>query len=403
MIHILINIFFFFFYINLYISYLFFINYIIIFYKNIFICYNYTYKKEYGDNMNIDSIAIVRATNFIPFDGIIKPLSNAPYLTKDLGSHFSNYLSDLLKDLEITPKYDPTRLFEKDYYDKLVKENGKIVKDYLPYVSDYNSIVLFAINSICPDDNENGFGNNTFSNKRCAIIEPLKPHIEQVISLHPTDTSIKGNVHLSNDAIILIEEDALKNLSSEEKSMLASLNLTIRTFKGSLKTAVFETLKNSNKYFAETLSLSSENDGIIPSETSDQLKQILKDITHKLGITQTKFFHLVQANDKTLPKYEEFKDEFKNALIVKDYYIKIFLEKLLIHINAPQELQNKIDLIIKYPNQYMPVVINLIKQFGIKNYKEFVDNYNNELKIQQANGNLPTPNQIIDNLKAKII
>ena len=55
-----------------------------------------------------------------------------------------------------------------------------------------------------PDDSENGFGNNTFSNKKCAVIEPLKYHINDVVSLVPTDTAVKGDVVLSDEAVIFI-------------------------------------------------------------------------------------------------------------------------------------------------------------------------------------------------------
>lgn len=94
------------------------------------------------------------------------------------------------------------KMNESGYYDNYVERSSKITKEYLPYVSDYNSMVLFSLNGLCPDDNEHGFGNNTFSNKNCVIIEPLEHHINETISLVPTDTAIKGDVYLSNDAII---------------------------------------------------------------------------------------------------------------------------------------------------------------------------------------------------------
>ena len=46
--------------------------------------------------MNIDNIAIVRAKNIIHFDGVVRPLSNVPYLCKNIGLEFSARLSDLL-------------------------------------------------------------------------------------------------------------------------------------------------------------------------------------------------------------------------------------------------------------------------------------------------------------------
>lgn len=180
--------------------------------------------------MNIDNIALVRATNVIPFNGVIRPISNVPYLTKNIGLEFSAIISDLLHETGIIPPMDPTKMFDDDYYDEIVALSSKILKPYLPYTSDYNSMVLFSLNGLCPDDSKHGFGNNTFSNKKCAIIEPLKYHIDQTISLVPTDTAIKGDIYLSEESIILIDEEIFNNLTEEQKNMLLSLNLTIKTF-----------------------------------------------------------------------------------------------------------------------------------------------------------------------------
>ena len=38
--------------------------------------------------MDIKNIAIVRATNVIPFDGVVRPISNVPYLRKEIGTKF---------------------------------------------------------------------------------------------------------------------------------------------------------------------------------------------------------------------------------------------------------------------------------------------------------------------------
>ena len=192
--------------------------------------------------MNINNIAIVRATNIIPFDGIIRAISNTGYLCKSLGGEFSSTISSLLEELKILPEQDYTKIYiDEDYYDNYIKICSSITKEYLPYTSDYNSIVLFSLNGICPDDNEHGFANNTFSNKNCAIIEPLKYHIDDVISLVPTDTSVKGDVYLSSEAIILIEDTVFQNLTSEEKNKLQNFNVKI--FKGNLKDAIKENIQ----------------------------------------------------------------------------------------------------------------------------------------------------------------
>ena len=66
--------------------------------------------------MNIDNITMVRATNIIPYDGVVSPLSNVPYLCKNIGLEFSARISDLLHELGVIPPIDQSKMFEKNYY-----------------------------------------------------------------------------------------------------------------------------------------------------------------------------------------------------------------------------------------------------------------------------------------------
>lgn len=61
-------------------------------------------------------------------------------------------------------------MFEEDYYDEMVALSSKILKEYLPYVSDYNSMVLFSLNGICPDDNGHGFAIILFLTKALQLL-----------------------------------------------------------------------------------------------------------------------------------------------------------------------------------------------------------------------------------------
>lgn len=344
--------------------------------------------------MNIDNIAMVRATNIIPFDGVVRPLSNVPYLCKNIGLEFSARMSDLLHELGIVPPIDQSRMFGEDYYDEIVALSSKILKEYLPYVSDYNSMVLFSLNGICPDDNEHGFANNTFSNKMVGIIEPLSEHIHQVVSLVPTDTAIKGDVVLSNNAIILIEESFYNSLDETQKALLHNNTFVIKIFTGSLKEAIRNELQNSGRYIPETLNLSASTGGVIPSETSEELKQVISHIAKKFGLSQEKFFNLITSTDKTMIKYSDVEKEFDNIVIVQDYYMKMFLEELLVHLNAPNSMKiaNSSQL---YNKQYILEIVNLIKDYGIDNYKKIVDDYNARMKEKQKDGSMLTPQEVI--------
>lgn len=251
-------------------------------------------------------------------------------------------MSDLLHEMEVIPPMDPAKMFDEDYYDEMVTLASSILKNYLPYVSDYNSMVLFSLNGLCPDDNEHGFANNTFSNKKCAVIEPLVRHINQVISLVFTDTAVKGDVYLCDESIILIEEAYYKTLSDKEKSDLKSLGLLIKTFTGSLKEAVLETLKNTGRYIPETLSLSASTGGVMPSKTSEFQKELVCNIASTYGLAQQKYVNLITSHDEMMPKYSEVCNEYRNMIAVQEYFMTMFLEPLFIILNAPENMKNNI-------------------------------------------------------------
>lgn len=350
--------------------------------------------------MNILNIALIRATNVIPFDGVIHPVSNSRYLTKKLGGEFQNAISKLLEELKIMPQEDYDKVYkDPDYYDEYVNKCADITKKYLPLVSDYNSVVLFSLNGICPDDCEHGFGNNTFSDKSCAIIEPLKYHINETVSLVATDTAIKGDIKLSNEAIILIEENYYVSLSIEEKKKLNE-QFKIKVFNGDLKNAINEELEERG-YSYENLSLSSKDDGIKDSLTSDELKDAIKNIRVQYGLSNLKYFNLITArNGNEIPKYDLIKDDYNNALFIFEYYNFMFLNFLLKVMNAPEEMINKLSKNI-YNKVYMKKITKLIKDYGIDKYLEIVNKYNQILEEKRSNGNLLTSEEIITETKKR--
>ena len=199
--------------------------------------------------MDIRNIALVRATNIIPFDGIVRPISEVPYLRIERGTAFEYAINDLLKKLSII-NIDGFWTKTDEEREEMIIKNNEILAQYLPYNSDYNSMVLWAINGLVPDDM-----NNTFSNKTCAIIESLEEQIDksEIVSLMPTDTAIKGNIKLSSKAIILISKERYESLSEQEKQKLSSLDLTVYIYEGTLQEAVNDMLEKSNVYTAERI------------------------------------------------------------------------------------------------------------------------------------------------------
>lgn len=342
--------------------------------------------------MDIKNIALVRATNVIPVDGVVRPISAVPYLRKEKDTEFSTSMRDLLRRKGLLKEVDWTK---PDEINKISKENTKTLEQYVPYNSDYNSMVLWSLNGLVPDDM-----NNTFSDKTCAIIDGLAEQIEQseMVSLVPTDTAIKGNVNLSNKATILIDKDRYETLSLEEKDKLAKLNLNVTIFQGNLKEAVNEALIREGRYTAETLSLAREDDGYIKSDTSDEVRRTIRDVANERNIAQVLHWSVITGQNNELDKLENVKDDFENGCIVKDFYKRAFFEYLFSKMNIDNGTK---EYALYFPDssKYMEDLCDEIGRIGIDKYKSLVDEYNKSLEQLRETGKLPTPQQIVNSAR----
>ena len=342
--------------------------------------------------MDIKNIALVRATNVIPVDGVVRPISAVPYLRKEKDTEFSTSMRDLLRRKGLLKEVDWTK---PDEINKISKENTKTLEQYVPYNSDYNSMVLWSLNGLVPDDM-----NNTFSDKTCAIIDGLAEQIEQseMVSLVPTDTAIKGNVNLSNKATILIDKDRYETISLEEKDKLAKLNLNVTIFQGNLKEAVNEALIREGRYTAETLSLAREDDGYIKSDTSDEVRRTIRDVANERNIAQVLHWSVITGQNDELDKLENVKDDFENGCIVKDFYKRAFFEYLFSKMNIDNGTK---EYALYFPDssKYMEDLCDEIGRIGIDKYKSLVDEYNKSLEQLRETGKLPTPQQIVNSAR----
>lgn len=342
--------------------------------------------------MNITNVALVRATNIIPIDGIVHPISEVPYLRKEKGTEFSFAINDLLKRKGILKPIDWNKL---DAINEIEKENNQILNEYLPYSSSYNSMVLWSLNGLVPDDM-----NNTFSNKTCAIIDGLEEQIKQaeITSLIPTDTAIKGNVVLSNNASILINKEKYNKLTQEEKEKLSKLNLSIIIFDGKLNDAINKELVKTGKYTAETLSLRREDDGYIKSNTSKELRETIRAIANENNIAQVQHWNVITGQNDELDKLEKVREEFNNSLIVTDFYKRCFFEYLFSKMDIDNTIKNNA---VYFPDSsiYMEELCDEIEKIGINKYKKVVENYNKSLEFLIKDGKLPTPQEIVNSIK----
>lgn len=347
--------------------------------------------------MTIDNLALVRATDVVPFDGVMKPISETAYLKKNFNSEFSRAIRDMLLKEGIVSAFDFSKFGDDEYVENYNKEVNGIVSNYIPYSSDYNSMILFSINGLVPDDSEVSFGNNTFSNKRCAVIDSLSSHINQVVSLVPTDTAIKGSIKLSNDAIVLLEKDYFLSLPKEVQDQLLGNSFNVKLFEGNLKDAVKGTLKESGRYIPEELSLSRKDKGYKDSDTKDVTIETISKIANENNIAQVLHFDVLTGHNDELNKLQDVEDEYKNAMDVMEYYQTEFYDYLFEHMPVDEVLQHRL-IDYQYSQEYLKELCATIKAFGIDNYKNIVMNYNSELELKQKTGELLTPKEIVNNM-----
>ena len=342
--------------------------------------------------MNIENIAIVRATDIIPIEGKVVPVSEASYIKKNINEPFAVGIKGLLKRQGLITPIDYTQLDNPLYMEEKNKEIREVTNKYIPYTSDYNSMVLFSLNGIVPDDKEAGFGNNTFSDKSCAIIDSLSSHIDEIISLNPTDTAIKGAVKLSSEAIILIEKNRYEKLSLEDKTKLSKLN--IKLFEGTLKDAIESYLINSQRYTCERLVLSSSKGGYLESLTSEKLKETIKKIAEERKISTAYHLNILLHNTDSNEKLKSVEKEHENILTIREYYQNEFYKFLFNEMPVDEELKS---YLLNYNSEfYIEELCDVIHKFGLENYKQICDKFNYTLEALKQNGTLPTPQQIID-------
>lgn len=354
--------------------------------------------------MDASNIAIVRATDVIPFDGKIRPLSCTPYLCKETTMGFGLAISRRLDGKG--PVIDYSRQIEDDYLESFAKERKNFIEGFLPYISGYNSVILFSLNGMVPDDStRGGFSGNEFSFKNCFVIDSLSEHLDDdIISLNLTDTGIdaqkRGYVQLSENAVIGIRKGTYDNLPNDLKQQLASLHCGLRVFDGNIRDAIKIELEQSGRYLPLNLTLGMENGGIIPSTDPNivakekECLKVIANIADGRHITQRKFYDMIYSYHD-----EAVSHLLPSAMEVQNHFVSIFLQELLTTMNASEKMVQKTTRCVSQNDQYFyNDVIDLIDGYGWDNYKSFVQGWNKKLEIARDNGTLATPQQIIDML-----
>ena len=336
--------------------------------------------------MNEENLAIVRILSDkynVPVDGKIAPISEVPYLCGERKTPFYYEMRNILRRKGLLGTTE-NPMSEKDIEEK--------ISQYMPYSSSYNSMTLWTINGVAPDDNY-----ATFSNKTSAVIDSLQEQLKQakVVSMAPTDLAIQGITQVSDSAVFVIKKDRYDSLSEEDKQILAATYSKIKTFEGNIVEAVNEELVSSGRYTAETLSLAREDKGYKKSPTSDELIETIAKTAKERDIPQVLHLNVITGEHDEKYKLEEFKDDKTKMGMVKTYYKQAFFEYLFSKMDIDEDVK-AMSMIVPDSDIYMEQLCDEIGRIGIDKYKQVLDEYNQSLERLRDTGKLPTPEQIID-------
>lgn len=318
-------------------------------------------------------IALVRADNILPINGSIQSLSNTPNLLSRIQDPFESELIKLLDEKDAIPKVGFR--FTKEELDA----RKSAIDEYLPLMSEYNSVILFALNGLVPDDIEIGVANNTFSDRDFVYIDDLDYHLtkSKVKSIVATDTAIEERVDFSPKAVLLIRKSRYDQLTEEEKK---SIGISIKVFEGDdLRTIVADTLTEMG-YIPERPLLGSGHNGYDDSPTKDSILERIKEISTTYGIPQ--------KNNQTY----SLENELEKMENIQTYFLLLFYSFL--HERLPIE-DALYRALIQSPES-KPYISMLMSQIGkdLNKYKQLTTGFNKSLEVLLKEGKLPSPEKI---------
>lgn len=310
-------------------------------------------------------IALVRATDHLPKDGVIYALCNVPFVCK-INDAFHKAASDIL---------------EKKRFD----DYNKLASEYSPWSTQYRSSVHFCLNGIVSSHDQGNFDSDYI-----VIIEPFSQHENDsnILAVRGEDTYFKDSIQLSDEAVILIEESHLDELKEQ------NINPKIRIipYRGDRDVALEWTLLEKFNIVPELIG----KDYIIDfgSITYDDLTtpSMIRDFIQKKNYPCDKHCHSAS-----------YKDDDKKSIILWQMYAKDFYTYLFSQIGDASQFESVIETLSKfnpyYNHYYYEKTVEALKiiigTIGLAKYKEIIDGYNRSIEERIRMGKYPTNNEIL--------
>ena len=318
--------------------------------------------KEY----TINDFALIRTSNFLPEDHIIKPICDIPFVT-----NINNVAHSAI--FKILKERDNINVYNENEYEKF----KELVNKYSPLSSQYRSTIHFTINGLVTSHGQGYFDDQDF-----IIIDKLNKHlgIDNIRCIRMEDTFINGNFNISNESIILINKEKYEKLK-QKNYWLNKYNVVL--YEGNEKLAVEKVLLEMGITPEKIEAHSSKY-----SERTNSYESYLDDISKKYNIEREPHFYSKE--------YQE--DDEKNILLWQ-IYDRHFYNLLFEYFNVDGDTsKNMIMYLTSNENRSKQeeVFEKFILNVGIDKYCDFVSKYNKNIVNLINQGLFPTNNEILD-------
>ena len=158
-----------------------------------------------------------------------------------------------------------------------------------------------------------------------AVIDPIKHYLNaNFVTIDAIDTTIKGRVSVSKDAILLINNDVYNTLTDDVKANLMN-SFKVKVFQGKLRQSVDNTLKE-NGYPSLPLIQKREMDNIDEYVERESMISFEDKFAESIGASRLSLQNLTfsysvsSADEVDKIAHEKIKEEHNNNLIVVEYY-----------------------------------------------------------------------------------
>ena len=295
---------------------------------------------------SINDLVLVRTTDYLPNNEVIETPDNALAVVREFPEGFKYILMDMLENLPEEVKMQTLENFK--VYERVKRQT-----------------LHFCVNGLV---SSHMYGN--FDDRNVKIIEPLKYHINSndLIGLRSEDTYFKGNVNLSNEAVLLLKSDYYEIIKSDPNYMDELSKYKIFTYKGHNEVYAVNEVLNKLGYDSFIINNHGYTNGLDSNTNAEKMYSFINKYATEHNINQERHFYsdikmedLDRQTREGINVTSRIVDEMTMALNKDDEYKK-YMHDMIEKSNYNQSYNEKLlsDLITEYGLENLAILIGRI-------------------------------------------